>query len=154
MTLVRAITQYILAIKIISGIPIVVLQVRNPTLSLWGCGFNPWPHSVGWGSSIATSCVASSCNSNSSIGLGTSIWDEAIKRKKKLKNKRCLFVLKTTPPHPLRWTEANTANAILKGGKRRQKQFNELPKISQSEVDNNCSSPTFHYLFFSSVCPG
>ena len=22
----------------------------------WGCGFDPWPHSVGWGSSIAISC--------------------------------------------------------------------------------------------------
>ena len=22
----------------------------------WGCGFNPWPHSVGWGSGVAVSC--------------------------------------------------------------------------------------------------
>ena len=23
---------------------------------LWGCGFNPWPHSVAWGSGVAVSC--------------------------------------------------------------------------------------------------
>ena len=22
----------------------------------WGCGFDPWPYSVGWGSGVAMSC--------------------------------------------------------------------------------------------------
>ena len=29
--------------------------VKNPIYCLWGCGFDPWPHSVGYGSGIATS---------------------------------------------------------------------------------------------------
>ena len=31
-------------------------QVRDQTLSLWGCGFNPWFCSEDYGSGIATSC--------------------------------------------------------------------------------------------------
>ena len=29
------------------GVSIVAHQVKDPVLFLWGCGFNPWPHSVG-----------------------------------------------------------------------------------------------------------
>ena len=28
-------------------VPVVVQQVKNPTQCPWGCGLNPWPHSVG-----------------------------------------------------------------------------------------------------------
>ena len=37
-------------------VPVVTQRVRNPTLSLWGCGFDPWPHSVGYGSGVAAGC--------------------------------------------------------------------------------------------------
>ena len=40
------------------GVPAVPQQVKDPTLPLWGRRFNPWSHSVGWGSSIAASCSA------------------------------------------------------------------------------------------------
>ena len=37
--------------------------VKNQTLFLWGRGFNPWSHAVGYGSGIATSCcVSHRCN--------------------------------------------------------------------------------------------
>ena len=63
--------------------------VKDILFSLWGCRFDPWPCSVGYGSSVAVSCVASvatqiqcccgcgidpSCSSNSTPGLGYSIW--------------------------------------------------------------------------------
>ena len=39
------------------GVPIVSQQViRDLTLSLWGCGFDPWPGSVGWQLGIAIRC--------------------------------------------------------------------------------------------------
>ena len=37
-------------------VPIVAQRVRNPTQCPWGCSFDPWPHSVGWGSGVVTSC--------------------------------------------------------------------------------------------------
>ena len=37
------------------GVLIVAQWVKDLT-SLWGCGFNPWPRSVDYGSSIASSC--------------------------------------------------------------------------------------------------
>ena len=34
----------------------------------WGGGFDPWPHSVGWGSGVAMSCgVGSRCGSDSAL---------------------------------------------------------------------------------------
>ena len=44
-----------------------VQQAQDPMLSLWGCGFDPWPRSVGCGSGIATSC---------GIGLQLQLWFE------------------------------------------------------------------------------
>ena len=41
----------------------VAQRVKDPQLSLSGCGFDPWPPSVGEGSGIATSC-----------GLGDAAW--------------------------------------------------------------------------------
>ena len=37
------------------GVP-VVMQKKQIWLGTWGCRFNPWPHSVGKGASIAMSC--------------------------------------------------------------------------------------------------
>ena len=31
----------------LAGVPITAQQVKDLMLSLWGCKFNPWPHSVG-----------------------------------------------------------------------------------------------------------
>ena len=78
----------------------------------WGCGFDPWPHSVGWGSGIVMSLVtdaagiprhcgcgvARSCSSNSTPSLGTSICCECGPKKTKTKQnkKKCL----RTPSFP------------------------------------------------------
>ena len=35
------------------------LSSNEPHQYPWGCGFDPWPRSVGWGSSIAVSCGVS-----------------------------------------------------------------------------------------------
>ena len=37
-------------------VPLVAKQVKDLTSSPWGCEFDPWPHSVGLGSGIASSC--------------------------------------------------------------------------------------------------
>ena len=37
-------------------VPDVAQGVKNLMSSPGGCGFNPWTHSVGWGSCMATSC--------------------------------------------------------------------------------------------------
>ena len=37
------------------GVPAVV-QWKCIGLVSWGCGFNPWPHSVGWQSGVAVHC--------------------------------------------------------------------------------------------------
>ena len=43
-------------------------RVKNTTLSLWGCGFNPWPGSVGQGSGVKASCgVGCRCGSDSAL---------------------------------------------------------------------------------------
>ena len=42
--------------SVIYGVPGVAWQVKNPTLSWWGCRFNPWPCSVHKESGIAASC--------------------------------------------------------------------------------------------------
>ena len=41
------------------GAPVVTQWVKDPILCLWGCGFNPWPHSVSSGSVVAASCRVS-----------------------------------------------------------------------------------------------
>ena len=43
-------------LKKFQGVPAVAQRVRNPTKHPWGSGFEPWPHSVGYGSSVAKSC--------------------------------------------------------------------------------------------------
>ena len=44
---------------------IVAHQVKDLTLSLWGCGFHHWPCSVGWVSSVAASCgISCRCGSD------------------------------------------------------------------------------------------
>ena len=46
-------------------VPIVAQRVKNPTWCLWGCRFNPWPWSVGEGSSVVASCgVGRRCSSD------------------------------------------------------------------------------------------
>ena len=35
------------------GVPAVAQWLKDPRLSLWRCRFDPWPHSVGEGSSVA-----------------------------------------------------------------------------------------------------
>ena len=37
------------------GVPTEAQQIKDRTLYLWGCGFNPWPHSVDWGAGVAAS---------------------------------------------------------------------------------------------------
>ena len=50
---------------ICSGVPVVGQWIKDLTLSLWECGFDPCPHSVGLRSSIATSCsIGHRCSSN------------------------------------------------------------------------------------------
>ena len=44
-------------LKLQEGVPVVAWQVKSLTQCLWGCGFNPWPHSVGEESAAATSCT-------------------------------------------------------------------------------------------------
>ena len=39
--------------EIVLGVPVVAQQVKNLTLCPWGCGFDPWPHSVGQGSGVS-----------------------------------------------------------------------------------------------------
>ena len=39
------------------GVPIVVQWVKNLTWCPWGCRFDPWPHSVGYGSGIVTAAA-------------------------------------------------------------------------------------------------
>ena len=39
------------------GVPLVAQWLTNPTRNLsGGCGFDPWPCPVGWGSGVAVSC--------------------------------------------------------------------------------------------------
>ena len=38
------------------GVPFVAHQVKDLTECPWGWGFDPWPHSVGLRSGVATSC--------------------------------------------------------------------------------------------------
>ena len=42
--------------KIETGSFLLGLVVNEPYQDWWGHGFNPWPHSGGWGSSITMSC--------------------------------------------------------------------------------------------------
>ena len=47
------------------GVPVVAQQVKNQTQCLWGCGFDPWSCSVGWGSGVAVSCgIGRRCGSD------------------------------------------------------------------------------------------
>ena len=38
------------------GVPVMAQWLKNPTTN-HGCGLDPWPPSVGWGSGVALSCV-------------------------------------------------------------------------------------------------
>ena len=38
------------------GVPTVAQWFKDTMMFLCGCGFNPWPHSVGQGSDVASSC--------------------------------------------------------------------------------------------------
>ena len=84
----------------------------------WGCGFHPWPHSVGRGSGVAVSCgVGGRCSSDPAwlwlwlrLAAAAPIWflawelpyavDAALKRKKEKKS--CLLYLV-----PTRWVFPN-----------------------------------------------
>ena len=46
------------------GVPLVAQWVKNLIYCPWGCGFDPWHHSVAWGSSVATSFVGHRCGSD------------------------------------------------------------------------------------------
>ena len=46
----------ILKIGMSRGVPIMAQLVNESDWEPWGFGFDPWPCSVGWGSSIAVSC--------------------------------------------------------------------------------------------------
>ena len=56
------------------GVPVVAQQVKDPTLSLRGHGFDPWPSSVTWGSGVApSSSVGRRSSSDQTPSLGTPI---------------------------------------------------------------------------------
>ena len=66
----------------------------------WGCGFDPWPRSLGWGSRFAVSCgVGRTCSSDP-----TWLWPAA-----------------TAPSRPLAWEPPYAVGGALKRQKTKNK---------------------------------
>ena len=73
-----------------SGVSVAAQQVKDPVLSPWGCGFRPWIHSVGFGSSVAAAALIRPLAQELPYAAGV-----AVKRGKK-KRKKIVF-LSTNP---------------------------------------------------------
>ena len=67
----------------------------------WGCGFNPWPRSVDWGSGIAVSCGVGYRHGSDLVLLW--LWRRPVV---------------TTPIRPLAWEPPYAVGAALEKAKR------------------------------------
>ena len=87
-----------------------------------GCRFDPWPCSVGWGTSVAMSCaVGHRCSSDPSL---LCLWRRPAA---------------TAPIRPLAWEPPNTAGAALEKAKRQNKKKKKEKKKRLILPENNCN---------------